>query len=93
MCVAHLAGVVGHAGAPRLLVGALLVGAEIPRSETLESITIDLPPGSFTITSGRSTRPSSPATDCCSSKSQYGEHPGHLDHAPQLDLAPATACV
>ena len=41
----------------------------------MESITIDLPPGSFTITSGRSTRPSSPATECCSSKSQYESIP------------------
>ena len=48
-------------------------------------------PGSFTITSGRSTPPSSPGIVCCSSKSQYGQHPGHLDHAPQLDLAPLAA--
>ena len=62
--------------AARLLVGALLVARAGTRlSETFESITIDLPPGSFTITSGRSCRPSSPSIVCCSSKSQYESIP------------------
>ncbi len=76
MCVAHLPRVVGHAGRAHCVVGALpRAPAGSRASDTFESITIDLPPGSFTITSGRSTRPSSPGIVCCSSKSQYDSIP------------------
>ena len=55
-------------------------------------MTTCLPPGSRMITSGRIRRSPSPSvTVCCSSKSQCSDHAGQLDHALQLQLAPAAA--
>ena len=45
------------------------------------------------MTSGRSMRPSSSVVVGCSTKSQCSTIPAQLDHAAELDLAPAPADV
>ena len=60
-------------------------------SGAFASMTIRLPPGSRTMTSGRMRPSSSPGIVCCSVKSQCSTMPGELDDALQLELAPAAA--
>ena len=57
---------------------------------TLASTMTFLPPGNLTTRSGTS-RPSSVHRALFFFEMAVLEHPGHLDHAPELDLAPAPA--
>ena len=66
------------------------IASRYASSGAFESTTMFLPPGSCTTMSGRS-RPSSPVGRLLLEEVAMFEHPGHLDHAAQLDFAPAAA--
>ena len=87
--VADLAGVIGQL-ASRVWSSVASCASRYASSGTFASTTTVRPPGSRTSRSGRM-RPLSLSVVDCSSKSQVLEHAGHLDHAPQLHLAPPPA--
>ena len=93
MCVAHLARVVGHAGRARRVVGALLVRAEVAGERHLRVDHDRLAAGQLHDHVGAEHAAVVARDRLLLVEVAVGQHPGHLDHPPQLDLAPAAARV